>query len=220
MFGRPFGQAGGMTTSRLLAIGSICFLSAIAWFILGTSVTGRSGQFDSQLAGEVSRLWGGVQSQAAPWVGVRRPVEIVETIKEPQESGPPITRQIKKTVMQETAIPLDSSRIHVDLRLQHRQKGLLWYDTYTVALEGKYVLHNPDAVDRWVVARLKFPSSDAPYDQFVLRLNGVDAPRVSSLSQVEVQTMLPPGMAVPLEVRYVSRGLDKWFYAFAESGVT
>lgn len=209
-----------MTTSRLIAIGLICFVSAIAWFILGTSVTSRSGQFDSQLGTEVSRLWGGVQRQAAPWVAVNRPVEITETIQEPQPSGPSTTRKVTKTITQSTPIPLDSSRISVDLRLQHRQKGLLWYDTYTVAFEGRYVVHNPDAVARVVVARLKFPSSDAPYDQFTLRLNGIEAPPVSNLSEVEVHALLAAGAEAPLEVRYSSRGLDEWFYAFAESGVT
>lgn len=209
-----------MTTSRLIAIGFICFVSAIAWFILGTSVTSRSGQFDHQLTTEVSRLWGGIQNQAAPRVVVWRPVEVTETVKESQPSGPPVTRQIKKTVMQDGAIPLESSRITVDLRLQHRQKGLLWYDTYTVAFEGRYVVRNPDAVPRTIGARLKFPSADAPYDQFSLRLNGIDAPPVSNLSEVEVRAVVQPGAEAPLEVRYTSRGLDKWFYALTDSGVT
>ncbi|MGH9330226.1 MAG: inner membrane CreD family protein [Vicinamibacterales bacterium] len=209
-----------MTTSRLLAIGLICFVSAIAWFILGTSVTSRSGQFDHQLTTEVSKLWGGIQRQAAPWAAVRRPVEMTETIQEPQPSGPSITRKIKKTVTQETAIALDSSRINVDLRLQHRQKGLLWYDTYTVAFEGRYVIRNPDAVERVIVARLRFPSSDAPYDQFTLRLNGIDAPPVSNLSQAEVHAIVQPGAEAPLEIRYTSRGLDEWVYALTDSGVT
>jgi hypothetical protein len=103
-----------MTTSRLIAIGFICFVSAIAWFILGTSVTGRSGAFDSQLTSEVSRLWGGVQRQAAPSVAVYRPVAVTETVQEPQPSGAPITRKIKKSITQSTPIPLDSSRVSVD----------------------------------------------------------------------------------------------------------
>jgi inner membrane protein involved in colicin E2 resistance len=209
-----------MTTPRLIAIGSICLVSAIAWFILGASVTGRSGAFDSQLTSEVSRLWGGVQRQAAPSVAVNRPVEVTETVQEPQPSGAPITRKIKKTITQSTPIPLDSSRVSVDLRLQHRQKGLLWYDTYTVTFEGKYVVHNPDAIPRVIVARLKFPSADAPYDQFTLRLNGIEAPPVSNLSEVEVQALVPAGAEAPLEIRYSSRGLDQWVYAFTESGVT
>jgi hypothetical protein len=209
-----------MTTPRLIAIGFICFVSAIAWFILGASVTGRSGAFDSQLTSEVSRLWGGVQRQAAPSVAVNRPVEVTETVQEPQPSGAPITRKIKKTITQSTPIPLDSSRVSVDLRLQHRQKGLLWYDTYTVTFEGKYVVHNPDAIPRVIVARLKFPSADAPYDQFTLRLNGIEAPPVSNLSEVEVRALLPAGAEAPLEIRYSSRGLDQWVYAFTESGVT
>ena len=153
-------------------------------------------------------------------MAVNRPVEITETIQEPQPSGPSITRKVTKTITQSTPIPLDSSRISVDLRLQHRQKGLLWYDTYTVTFEGRYVVHNPDAVARVVVARLKFPSSDAPYNQFTLRLNGIEAPPVSNLSEVEVHALLAAGAEAPLEVRYSSRGLDEWFYAFAESGVT
>jgi len=70
------------------------------------------------------------------------------------------------------------------------------------------------------VARLKFPSSDAPYDRFTLRLNGIEAPPVSNLSEVEVHALVAAGAEAPLEVRYSSRGLDEWFYAFAESGVT
>ena len=100
------------------------------------------------------------------------------------------------------------------------RKGSCWYDTYTVTFEGRYVVHNPDAVARVVVARLKFPSSDAPYNQFTLRLNGIEAPPVSNLSEVEVHALLAAGAEAPLEVRYSSRGLDEWFYAFAESGVT
>jgi inner membrane protein involved in colicin E2 resistance len=70
------------------------------------------------------------------------------------------------------------------------------------------------------VARLKFPSADTPYDQFTLRLNGIEAPPVSNLSEVEVRALVPAGAEAPLEIRYSSRGLDQWVYAFTESGVT
>jgi inner membrane protein involved in colicin E2 resistance len=210
-----------MTTTRLFAIAFIWVTSTIAWFILGTSVTSRSGQFDGQLSAEVAKLWGGPQRQTAPSVFVVRPVDVTETVQEPQPDGRTVTRKITRTVPNEFELPLDSSRINVDLRLQHRQKGLLWYDTYTVTFKATYTITNPDDVDRPIVARLQFPSNEAIYDEFALRLNGVDAPRVSDLARgVEVRTRIPGGGRVPLEVRYMSRGLDEWIYALAPSGVT
>src|SRR4029450_7925520 len=88
---------------------------------------------------------------------------------------------------------LASSRLDVDLRLQYRQKGLLWYDTYTVRFNGRYTVQNPDSIARPLVARLSFPSKDALYDEFVLRFNGAEAPPVSDLSNgVEVCAVFHP----------------------------
>jgi inner membrane protein involved in colicin E2 resistance len=210
-----------MTTTRLFAIAFIWVTSTVAWFILGTSVTSRSGQFDSVLGTEVAKLWGGPQRQIAPSAFVVRPVDVTETVQEPQPDGRTITRTITRTVSKEFELPLDSSRINVDLRLQHRQKGLLWYDTYTVAFKATYTITNPDDADRPIVARMQFPSNEAIYDEFALRLNGVDAPRVSDLARgVEVRTRIAGGGRAPLEIRYMSRGLDEWTYALAPSGVT
>jgi hypothetical protein len=210
-----------MTTTRLFAIAFIWVTSTVAWFILGASVTSRSGQFDGHLGAEVAKLWGGPQRQTAPSAFVVRTVDVTETVQEPQPDGRSVTRKITRTVPKEFALPLDSSRVNVDLRLQHRQKGLLWYDTYTVAFKATYTLTNPDGADRPVVARLQFPSNDAIYDEFALRLNGVDVPRVNDLAQgVEVRTRIPAGGRVPLEIQYRSRGLDEWIYALAPSGVT
>jgi inner membrane protein involved in colicin E2 resistance len=210
-----------MTTTRLFAIAFIWVTSTVAWFILGTSVTSRSGQFDGHLSAEVAKLWGGPQRQPAPRAFVVRPVDVTETVQEPRPDGRSVMRTITRTVPTEFALPLDSSRVNVDLRLQHRQKGLLWYDTYTVAFNATYTITNPDDEDRPLVARLQFPSSEAIYDEFVVRLNGVDAPRVSDLAQgVEVRATIPAGKRVPLEIRYLSRGLDEWIYALSPSGVT
>ena len=37
---------------------------------------------------------------------------------------------------------LDGSDIKVDLNLEYRQKGLLWYSTYRVLFDGKYRVTN------------------------------------------------------------------------------
>ena len=210
-----------MTPLRLFAIAFILGIATIAWFVLGGSVTARSGEFDSRLATEVAQLWGGPHRQTAPTVFVERPRQVKETVQQQTASGQTVTSEVTRTVLDLDAVPLASSGIDVDLRLNHRQKGLLWYDTYTVGFKGRYTMRNPDDAPRIVVARLAFPSKDALYDQFALRLNGIDAPALTDLSKgVEVRAEVPAGESALLEVTYVSRGLGEWRYALAESGVS
>lgn len=209
-----------MTTRRLLAIGLILFVATIAWFALGASVTARSGEFDHRLASEVAQLWGGPHRQQAPVVFVERERQVRETIERPAASGRTVTSEVTRTVVDKDRLSLDSSRIDVELQLEHRRKGLLWYDTYTVTFAGKYSVRNPDSVPRVLVLHVVFPSKDALYDQFALRFNGADAPPLSDLSQgVDLRAKVAPGAEAPIELRYVSRGLDEWRYAFAESGI-
>jgi inner membrane protein involved in colicin E2 resistance len=210
-----------MTPLRLFAIAFILAIATIAWFVLGGSVTARSGEFDSRLASEVGQLWGGPHRQTAPTVFVERPRQVKETVQQQTAAGQSITSEVTRTVVDLDALPLASSGIEVDLELDHRQKGLLWYDTYTVAFKGRYTMRNPDDVPRTMVARLAFPSKDALYDQFAVRLNGIEAPALTDLSKgVEVKAEVPAGESALLEVTYTSRGLDEWRYALAEAGVS
>jgi inner membrane protein involved in colicin E2 resistance len=210
-----------MTPLRLFAIAFILVIATIAWFVLGGSVHARSGESDSRLAGEVGQLWGGPHRQTAPTVFVERPREVKETVQQQTAAGASITSEVTRTVSDLDALPLASSVIDADLRLEHRQKGLLWYDTYTVGFKARYTVRNPDDVARTFVARLGFPSKDAIYDQFAVRLNGIDAPALTDLTKgVEVKALVPAREAALLEVAYVSRGLGEWRYALAESGVS
>jgi inner membrane protein involved in colicin E2 resistance len=170
--------------------------------------------------GEVGQLWGGPHRQVAPSVTIERERQVRERVQEQTASGRTITSVITRTVIEKDPAPLMSSQIDVDLGLQYRQKGLLWFDTYTVGFNGRYTVRNPDDVPRPLVVRLSFPAKEAPYDQFSLRLNGAEAPPLTDLSQgVEVRSVIPAGATVPVEIKYVSRGLGDWRYAIAESGV-
>jgi inner membrane protein involved in colicin E2 resistance len=211
----------GMTPLRLVAIAMILGVATFAWFVLGASVTSRSGEFDSRMATEVAQLWGGPHRQVAPTVLVERERQVQEMVQQQAPSGQTVASMVTRTVIDHDPVPLTSSRVDVDLRLEHRQKGLLWYDTYTVRFNSRYTVRNPDDAQRPLIARLAFPSKDALYDQFAVRFNGVDAPRLTDLSKgVEVRTLVAPGETADLEVTYVSRGLDEWRYSLAEAGVS
>jgi inner membrane protein involved in colicin E2 resistance len=210
-----------MTTTRLLAIAVIYGLATLAWITLGTSILARTGEFDSRLEREVTQLWGGRQRQVAPAVWVERPRQVTEhqTVT-PAGAAVPVVREVTKTVIDRAPVRLRQSRIKADLKLTQRQKGLLWYDTYAVTLDGHYKASNPDTVERVIVVELQFPSADTIYDQFVFRVNGEPAPPASDLSKgLVTRVTVPPHGEVIIDLGYASRGLDDWTYAFAEQGV-
>jgi hypothetical protein len=209
-----------MTTARLAAIGFIFLCTAMAWSILGTTVVERTGERDGRLSQEVAQLWGGHHVQVAPQACVRRPREITEEVKEQDARGGAAIRTVKRTVIEDVPFPAASSRVHVDLGLDHRRKGLLWYSTYTVAFQADYRFVSPDAVEREVVVRFDFPSKEAIYDAFRVSLNGREAPPTTDFSQgVTLAQRVAPGEDLVLRVAYRSRGLGEWTYAFVKDGV-
>ena len=209
-----------MTVSRLFAIGFIYVCAALAWGVLGGSLVARSGESDTRLSREVALLWGGKHVQVAPAARLERPGTRTEQIQERDEQGRVLNREVTKATVERVTIPLDSSRVDVALRLDQRQKGLLWYDTYGVQFHGSWRVHNPDAVNRRLIINFAFPSPDAIYDGFVFKV-GSEPPRpVTDLSRgVDSAVDVPPGAEVPIEISYTSRGLGDWTYAFAAQGV-
>ena len=209
-----------MTAARLLAIGLIYLCTAVAWSTLGASVVSRTGEFDGRLSKEVAQLWGGRHNQVAPLTTVTRPRQVTETVQDNDGTGRLVQRKITKTVEDHIPVPLRASRVTVGLALEHRQKGLLWYDTYTVDFSGRYRVQNPDDVPRPVTVELRFPSAEGIYDGFVLRLDGKDAPKGAMSQAATVTAVLPARAEADLLVAYKSRGLDDWTYAFASEGVS
>jgi len=207
-----------MTAARLVAIGIIYLGCAVAWFILGGTVVSRTGESDAALATEVARLWGGRHTQIAPAAHVEVPRVVVEELP-PTVAGGPV-RRVEKTVVDRFAAPASSSKVVVTLGLDHRRKGLLWYDTYSVAFDGEYRIRNPHDVPRRVVVSFVFPSAEGLYDDFAFELDGRPTPPVADLGQgLSAVADLGPGQETVLRVRYRSRGLGDWTYAFSPSGI-
>lgn len=203
-----------------MAIGLIYVCTAVAWSTLGASVVSRTGESDARLSREVAQLWGGRHNQVAPQTSVLRPRLATETVQETDNLGRPVRREVTRTVEDRIPVPLRRSRVEIGLQLQHRQKGLLWYDTYTVGFSGRYRVRNPDDQPRTVTAEFRFPSAEALYDGFVFRLAGQDATAGALSQALTATTVLPPLGEADLEISYRSRGLDDWTYAFAPEGVS
>ncbi len=192
-----------MTVRRLAAIGFIFIGASVAWTLLGSSLIDRTGQFDSQLGHEVQWLWGGQHRQVAPDAWIQRPVSF---------NGSPSSNSVPAA--------LESTRATVDLDLEHRRKGLLWYATYTVAFKSTYTFRNPDDEPRELQVRFRLPAQDALFDNFVFSVDGRPANLGSDVSkEVVASAQAPASGVVTLDVQYRSRGLGSWTYAFTPSGV-
>jgi hypothetical protein len=113
-----------------------------------------------------------------------------------------------------------ATRAEVRLDLEPRRRGLLWYDTYGVAFDGRFVFRNPDPVERSIEARFDLPDGTTHYDDLVVRWNGQPVDTAADLSRgIRAGGRVPAGGEAVLEVGYRSRGLGTWTYAFAAGGV-
>ena len=112
-----------------------------------------------------------------------------------------------------------SSHVDVDLNIDYRQKGLLWYSTYMVDFAGSYLYRNDSDQQQATTIRMNFPAQHAVYDGFTMQLNGQPVAFTSDQKGASVGTKLAPGESVTLRVAYRSRGMDRWVYKLGE-GVT
>ena len=193
-----------MTVWRLIGIIFIFICTTIAWGILGASIMVRTDSGYTQLNRQVEGLWGSEHYQKAPTI----------TLKTIQKDG-----DKEKEVI--TPIELESSDVQVDLQLQHRRKGLLWYPTYDVDFDARYTFKNPLKQGAEATVIFFFPASASIYDAFEFRVDDtqVTPNENNGYEGIKAVVEVPPGGEVPIHVAYKSRGLDRWHYSFSD-GIT
>src|SRR5207302_485079 len=153
---------------RIAAITFIFLCTTVAWAILGTTIFQRTYDSGSFSDSRVESTWGAPQSQSPPQASFDEQVPKKETRT---ENGKAIETVTQETVT--TQLPLEGSHLNVDLNLEHRQKGLLWYSTYKVAFDGAYSFRNPSDKDQTIAFTLDFPTAQAIYDDLVFTVDDV-----------------------------------------------
>jgi hypothetical protein len=196
--------------SRLFAIISIYVCVSVAWIILGTTVMVRSDRQDGRLRGEVGKLWGTTHRQQAPevWYEIKSPVQT-------QNIEGNRTNTVIRTETVTRRVPLESSKINVDLALEHRRKGLLWYATYKIRFASRYTIANKTGQPQEFFVKFPFPAEGAVYDNFRLAVAGKAIENVK-VHEAAVRESLKLGDSESgvVEVSYDSLGLDQWWYDF------
>jgi inner membrane protein involved in colicin E2 resistance len=183
---------------RLLAVAFIFICTSAAWGVLGGTIVGRTNSSSDRLLSRVQSLWGIAQTQRAPF-------------GEYFAAGPN-----EGTKQGSHLISPSSSDVAVNLNLEYRQKGLLWYSTYKVGFQGDYEFKNPDSSIRTVYLTLILPAQQAIYDDLQFAVDGRAAEPVIEAEKASVHIDLEPQQAVKLHVGYRSQGLDSWSYSFGE----
>ena len=176
----------------------------------------RTDDFDRKLRYAVGQLWGTKQRQCAPWA-VARDVMAPKKDKwgNPPKKDAPLECNPESPAV---PIPLQSSDLLVDLNLEHRQKGLLWYSTYQVSFTGRYrVLNNADK-PKCITFEFRFPSQRAVYDSVKFRVHGEEISDLPVTKGVLSRVIpLAARESQDVEVTYVTNGMEDWWYDFGTS---
>src|SRR5262245_47109248 len=106
-------EVASMTPVRLCAIALIYVTAAIAWFVLGTSVVARSGEFDERLSSDVALLWGGPHTQTAPNLWFERPKTVVEAVERVDANGRKTTENVTRVISERVPVSIQSSDVDV-----------------------------------------------------------------------------------------------------------
>lgn len=198
---------------RIIAIGFIFFCTALAWTILGSTVSLRTHEQDAKLKAAVGQLWGTVQQQQAPSVYYQTTQATkVETTKGDSK----VTEM--RTVTINHLLSLESSNVLIDLKLEYRRKGLLWYSTYKVKFSGTYRVANATEVPRDVFINFTFPTQGAVYDNFGFSVGGEKVKDIQILSGTITRALnLASGQRETVTIGYETQGMDEWWYDFGSS---
>ena len=207
---------------RIVAIVGVYVVISVGWAVLGGSVLHRTWTADGRLGDEVAGLWGERQEQLSPEAKFLWEETVVEneTVQDAATKQTKLVRHERRITRSEPRI-LGRSKIDVDLRLDQRKKGLLWYATYGVRFRGDYAYVHEDPREGWLELTYRFPTTNAIYDNFRLEVAGRMDPNLAPVDEdghkiVRERIPVRPGATVPFTIAYASRGLDWWRYSFGK----
>ncbi len=198
---------------RFIGIVGVFIVTTAAWLVFGAVMDGRTRSQSGELRGQVSELWGTVQSQQAPRFTFEWRTEEIETRSETVDGK---VTEIRERVLrtQHKEMSPESSGITADIDLDQRLKGLMWYALYDVDFSGEWSYTHTEIQDGWLRLGFSFPDASGLYDDFTFVVNGEDLARTLRPQAGQVTHAIPvrTGDTVTLAIGYSSRGMDEWRY--------
>jgi hypothetical protein len=169
---------------HLAALAFIFGAASVAWLLLGANVENRTRQSGLDLASRVSSVWGAAHVQTPP--------RLLTDEKTPR------------------ALPLESTRVRANLILEPRQKGLLWFNTYTIQFEADYTF-STSGWDKSLLYEFPLPAARGQYETASLAVDGQDL--AFTTAPGTLVAVVPGGKpTVRFTTRYSSKGQESWEY--------
>ncbi len=178
-----------LVLKHLVGVALVLGGATVAWFILGSTIAVRTADSDSAQRDQLAAAWGSQLVQNAPQFFVN----------------------------EGTATAPASSHIDVDLTLDPRQKGLLWYNTYGVRFDATYRVTNLTNAPMHV--EFAFPSDSTTYDDVTLTVDGKRIPVTSMTGTVVAPLPARRGQTSTVAMHYSSHGIGTWTYGFGKGVV-
>lgn len=199
--------------ARFFLIFCIFATTCIAWLVLGGTMMDRTSNTRGELHGQVAELWGSEQAQRAPALSFHWTTR-EEQVRTETVDGE--TREIREwvDVHHQEGVSPDSTRATVDLALDPRRKGLLWYALYDVDFAGSWTYTHDNRQSGWLRIDFAFPDNNGLYDGFRFQVDDQELAGTLQPSGGVLTHSLPviDGQAVTLDLGYGSRGMDAWRY--------
>lgn len=223
---------------RLVAIGVIWAGCAMAWMMLGATVSVRTHSSGASYADALAGLWGPPSHQRAPsvrfatdprplsspssapaWMGegareaADAPRAGVHADNTPLASAENTSREATRPP---GVLPrLTRTHMSVEFDLEHRKKGLQWFPTYDVSFVSDYdwTYEGEGAA----MLEFSFPLEGAgdSFDGFVV-MRGDERVRTTMVRGEARWTARVEGGETPevitYRIRYRTRGVDRWTY--------
>jgi len=184
--------------SRLIGIFIIVFGASCAWTILGETLVTRTSDSDTEQRAALGGLWGSEQTQLPAKFHLDRDATVV-------------TGKTRTLVTTTSDLNPERTDIRVNLALDQRQKGLLWYNTYVVGFDSNYDIHNDGRVARLRIV-LPFAAQQATYDDVVISFNGRPLGTSAGSEGLLAAAVLQAGGTAVVRIAYTSHGLGTWTY--------
>lgn len=201
-------------TTRIFGIGFVYFIATLGWVILGSAITYRTDSQESKLRQEVGQLWGTPVEQRAPSASLA-----VERQVQTEKWDPAAKKKIavKETASDKFDVPITASDITANLRLDQRQKGLLWYSTYDVEFSALYTFENQQDKSGELTLSFALPAANGRYDKFKFEVDGAAVPfNRQDANLLVAKIPCSARSRHKLAVNYETKGLDRFVYRFGE----
>lgn len=199
--------------------------ATLAWFVLAGVMDMRSREQNQALEGRVHDLWGAPHQQSAPTViygwmekyTARRPLEDDEGNAVLDGRGQPVVEEVEMERLMRRELVLTRTRLAVDLSLDQRRKGLMWFPLYDVSFAGDWSFEVPEPDpegEDWLELSFDFPDPTAVYDDFAFGVGSTDITQEVQPREGRVVHRLPVPAVDELgfTVSYSSRGMSQWRY--------